>query len=79
VVKDTCIFLDERELPVVLPQGFLIIPSPFTGEGEGGGIKHAVFTLPLIPSRQGRGEFFSFYALRSWRRVLNSVSLLNIN
>jgi len=43
----------------------LIISSPLTGEGKGGGDKikmesvSYLFTLPFIPSRQGRGNELS--------------------
>jgi hypothetical protein len=33
-------------------------PSPLTGEGEGGGDCNICLTLPFIPSRQGRGDYF---------------------
>ncbi|MBI5739452.1 MAG: glycosyltransferase family 39 protein [Nitrospirae bacterium] len=47
-------------LPVIFVVYFLL-PSPFTGEGKGGGglsfFTLSFFTLPLIPSRQGRGKY----------------------
>ena len=49
------------------------IPSPSTGEGEGGrrlieplarrGVNWGIIPLPFIPSRQGRGGFYGYYIL----------------
>jgi hypothetical protein len=72
--------------PALLAQGYFIVPSPLRGGGLGWGclMKSIVQHPPLnpLPSREGdirylasllQGSSLKKNALRSWRRVLNTV------
>jgi hypothetical protein len=54
-------------------------PSPLTGEGVGGGDYSFIFTLPSIPSRQGRGDSIGSFSLREFFSIPCKIFDLSVS